>query len=68
LPPKSVQALLNTPVVLHLRGGTQLHGVLAAVWQYEFVVRCGDGSFRIILKHAVDMIESARPEAVLAGG
>jgi sRNA-binding regulator protein Hfq len=66
-PPKSVQALLNTPVTLHLRGGTQLSGVLAQVWQYEFVVQTGDGTFRIILKHAVDMLESARPEAVPVG-
>jgi sRNA-binding regulator protein Hfq len=63
-----MQAFLNTPITLHLRGGTQLQGVLAAVWQYEFLLRTGDGSFRIILKHAVDMIESARPEAVPAGG
>ena len=66
VPPKSVQALLNTLITLHLRGGTQLHGVLAQVWQYEFVVRCGDGTFRIILKHAVDMLEPVRPEAVPA--
>jgi sRNA-binding regulator protein Hfq len=66
-PPKSVQALLNMPITLHLRNGTQLSGVLAQVWQYEFVVRTCDGSFRIILKHAVDMIESARPETVSAG-
>jgi hypothetical protein len=39
--------------------------VLVSVWQYEFLVRTG--TCTIILKHAVDMIESAPPEAVPAG-
>jgi sRNA-binding regulator protein Hfq len=57
-----VQALLNTPITLHLRNGAQLQGTLAAVWQYEFVVRTTDGGFVIILKHSVDMIEPAGKE------
>jgi sRNA-binding regulator protein Hfq len=59
MPPKSVAALVNTPVTLYLRNGAQLQGVLAAVWQYEFVVRIADGGFVIILKHSVDMLEPA---------
>jgi sRNA-binding regulator protein Hfq len=59
VPPKSVQALLNTPVVLHLRGGTQLQGVLVSVLTYEFVVKTGDNTYLIVMKHGVDMLEPA---------
>jgi sRNA-binding regulator protein Hfq len=59
LPPKSVQALLNTPVVLHLRGGTQLQGVLVSVLTYEFVIKTGDNTYLIVMKHGVDMLEPA---------
>jgi len=60
--PKSVAALVNTPVTMHLRNGTQLSGILLQVWQYEFVLATADGGFIVILKHAVDMLEPASKE------
>ena len=57
VPPKSVAALLNAPVVLHLRGGTQLQGVLAAILTYEFVIQTRDGGFVFVMKHSVDVLE-----------
>ena len=59
---KSVAALVNTPVTMHLRNGTQLSGILLQVWQYEFVLATADGGFIVILKHAVDMLEPASKE------
>jgi hypothetical protein len=41
--------------------------MLVQVWQYEFVVRTAGGGFVIVLKHGVDMIEPAKPEAMPAG-
>jgi sRNA-binding regulator protein Hfq len=60
--PKSVAALVNTPVTMHLRNGTPLSGILLQVWQYEFVLATADGGFIVILKHAVDMLEPASKE------
>jgi sRNA-binding regulator protein Hfq len=57
-----VQALLNTPVILHLRGGTQLQGVLTAILTYEFVIQTRDGGFAFVMKHSVDVLEPAGKE------
>jgi hypothetical protein len=61
-PPKSVATLLSAPVILHLRGGTRIQGMLAAILTYEFVIRISDGGYVFIMKHSVDVLAPAGKE------
>jgi sRNA-binding regulator protein Hfq len=63
-PPGPVQpliALLGTPVVLHLRYGELVRGVLVKLYNYELVVRMEPGREVVVMKHAIDWIEPGVP-------
>jgi hypothetical protein len=56
-PPQPLMALVGMPVVLHMRYGELVCGVLIKLYNYEMVVRTDTGCEIVAMKHAVDWIE-----------